>query len=34
MSTGDPPLRPSIKALRLFFASVMFAFFIRLHYRS
>ena len=30
MSTGEPPLRPSIKALRLFLASVMLAFFIQL----
>jgi uncharacterized protein YndB with AHSA1/START domain len=28
--TGEPPLRPSIKALRLFLASVMLAFFIKL----
>ena len=30
INTGDPFLRPSISALRLFFASVMLAFFIRL----
>jgi len=28
MSTGEPFFRPSIKALRLFFASVVVAFFI------
>jgi hypothetical protein len=30
IKTGEPPLRPSIKALKLFLASVMLTFFIEL----